>query len=236
MHANCCTGLERKLEDLRSVLTTWNKFKSLGLEEKQSLHSNPGNMKVHWQVPNACLHSVWPWYSLQSDPISISRIQYCKIINRASTGSWLHFQSTITWICNLLGGDQNHSGPAGILISSFDSRAKEINFTDITLKVSIWLHMERRVKADYARPISIQNPFQAKLDLELYYRYTPPKCRAFNFQCAWNFWTHTEKLVESMIRARVHKDRSQVKTLELIWTWKFLKGLVDCSENLTSRF
>jgi hypothetical protein len=60
MHANCCTGLERKLEDLRSVLTTWNKFKSLGLEEKQRLHSNPGNMKVHWQVPNACLHSVWP--------------------------------------------------------------------------------------------------------------------------------------------------------------------------------
>jgi hypothetical protein len=42
--------------------------------------------------------------------------------------------------------------------------------------------------------------------------------------------------VESTIRARVHKDSTQVKTLKLIWTWKFLKGLVDCSENLTSRF
>jgi hypothetical protein len=76
--------------------------------------------------------------------------------------------------------------------------------------------MERRVKAHYARPISIQNLFQAKLDLVLYYRYTAPKCSAFNFECAWNFLTHTEKLVESMFRARVHKDRTQVKTLEFI--------------------
>jgi hypothetical protein len=47
--------------------------------------------------------------------------------------------------------------------------------------------MERWVKAHCARPISIQNPFQAKLDLELYYRYPAPKCSAFNFECAWNF-------------------------------------------------
>ncbi|KAL2612297.1 hypothetical protein R1flu_023989 [Riccia fluitans] len=50
MHANCCTGLERKLSDLRLTMSDWRRFKNMTREEKR-------NQRIFWQAPKECLHS-----------------------------------------------------------------------------------------------------------------------------------------------------------------------------------
>ncbi|KAG6556994.1 hypothetical protein Mapa_001410 [Marchantia paleacea] len=50
MHANCCTGLERKLIDLRLTMADWRRFKSMTREEKKE-------HRIFWQAPKECLHS-----------------------------------------------------------------------------------------------------------------------------------------------------------------------------------
>lgn len=49
MQSNCCVGFKNKINDLRSVLDDWNKYKTLSPEEKES-----GNFT--WTVPRICLH------------------------------------------------------------------------------------------------------------------------------------------------------------------------------------
>lgn len=58
MHANCCTGLENKLADLRFSMEDWEKgknsppkFREVGT---QSRKMSP------WRAPRACKHSIWP--------------------------------------------------------------------------------------------------------------------------------------------------------------------------------
>ncbi|KAJ7526215.1 hypothetical protein O6H91_17G088400 [Diphasiastrum complanatum] len=51
MHANCCTGLERKLQDLRLVLDDWKRFKSMTPLEKFL-------GRVYWSAPRKCVHSL----------------------------------------------------------------------------------------------------------------------------------------------------------------------------------
>ncbi|KAJ7560632.1 hypothetical protein O6H91_04G137800 [Diphasiastrum complanatum] len=50
MHANCCTGLVRKIQDLRLVIEDWKRYKSMTDLEKQL-------QKVYWRAPRECLHS-----------------------------------------------------------------------------------------------------------------------------------------------------------------------------------
>ncbi|KAL3683387.1 hypothetical protein R1sor_001409 [Riccia sorocarpa] len=50
MHANCCTGLERKLIDLKLTMADWRRFKNMTREEKR-------NQRIFWQAPKECLHS-----------------------------------------------------------------------------------------------------------------------------------------------------------------------------------
>ncbi|KAJ7571359.1 hypothetical protein O6H91_01G160800 [Diphasiastrum complanatum] len=50
MHANCCTGLTRKLQDLRLVIEDWKRYKSMTDLEKQL-------QRVFWRAPRECLHS-----------------------------------------------------------------------------------------------------------------------------------------------------------------------------------
>jgi len=53
MHANCCTGLGNKVQDLRTALSAWEASKSLSpatITKKVDL----------WHVPDACRHSLWP--------------------------------------------------------------------------------------------------------------------------------------------------------------------------------
>jgi hypothetical protein len=53
MHANCCTGLDNKIKDLRKALKVWEHGKSSpGIIVKK-----PEQL---WHVPDACLNSVWP--------------------------------------------------------------------------------------------------------------------------------------------------------------------------------
>ncbi|KAJ3681982.1 hypothetical protein LUZ60_014555 [Juncus effusus] len=47
MHANCCIGLESKINDLRVMLEDWRSYMSLRPEVKQSGHFS-------WQVPQNC--------------------------------------------------------------------------------------------------------------------------------------------------------------------------------------
>jgi hypothetical protein len=58
MHANCCTGLDNKLADLRFSMEDWEKgknsppkFRKVGT---QSIKRSP------WRAPSACKHSIWP--------------------------------------------------------------------------------------------------------------------------------------------------------------------------------
>ena len=58
MHANCCTGLENKLADLRFSMEDWEtgkdsppKFRKVGNE---TITRSP------WRAPSACKHSIWP--------------------------------------------------------------------------------------------------------------------------------------------------------------------------------
>ncbi|KAI3442762.1 Glycosyltransferase [Psidium guajava] len=47
MHANCCFGLDSKLNDLRMMLEDWKDFMSLTPRLKRSLH-------LSWRVPDKC--------------------------------------------------------------------------------------------------------------------------------------------------------------------------------------
>lgn len=50
VHANCCYGLNNKLDDLRLILADWKLYKS----------ATPQERRVHrfsWSAPNVCLHS-----------------------------------------------------------------------------------------------------------------------------------------------------------------------------------
>lgn len=50
MHANCCYGLQNKLDDLRQILADWRKFRSMTPLEKRS-------QNLIWSAPKACLIS-----------------------------------------------------------------------------------------------------------------------------------------------------------------------------------
>ncbi|CAM6029363.1 unnamed protein product [Sphagnum balticum] len=50
MHANCCTGLQRKLQDLRLVKEDWKRFKEMPLQMKR-------HQRVYWRAPRLCLLS-----------------------------------------------------------------------------------------------------------------------------------------------------------------------------------
>ncbi|KAG0613036.1 hypothetical protein M758_6G071500 [Ceratodon purpureus] len=53
MHANCCTGLDNKVHDLRSALSDW--------EARKSLPPGVNTSEIElWHVPSACRHSLWP--------------------------------------------------------------------------------------------------------------------------------------------------------------------------------
>jgi hypothetical protein len=45
MHANCCVGLRRKINDLNVMLHDWRRFMSLQDKDKHS---------VSWSVPQNC--------------------------------------------------------------------------------------------------------------------------------------------------------------------------------------
>ncbi|XP_042435230.1 uncharacterized protein At4g15970-like isoform X1 [Zingiber officinale] len=47
MHANCCIGLNKKINDLRAMLDDWRKFMALSLDQRISSH-------VSWSVPQSC--------------------------------------------------------------------------------------------------------------------------------------------------------------------------------------
>ena len=51
MHANCCTGLGNKIQDLRRALDSWERNKSI---------PPPKEFVDMWRVPAACRHSKWP--------------------------------------------------------------------------------------------------------------------------------------------------------------------------------
>lgn len=50
MHANCCTGLQRKLMDLRLVMEDWRRFKLLTPQMKY-------HQRIYWRAPRQCLVS-----------------------------------------------------------------------------------------------------------------------------------------------------------------------------------
>ncbi|KAI5059356.1 hypothetical protein GOP47_0025675 [Adiantum capillus-veneris] len=50
MHANCCYGLQSKLDDLRQILADWRKFRSMTPSRKRF-------EKLMWSAPKACLSS-----------------------------------------------------------------------------------------------------------------------------------------------------------------------------------
>jgi hypothetical protein len=50
MHANCCTGLPRKIFDLKLTMADWSQYQSLTAEQKR-------DQRVFWQAPKECLHS-----------------------------------------------------------------------------------------------------------------------------------------------------------------------------------
>ncbi|MCO5575918.1 hypothetical protein L7F22_029725 [Adiantum nelumboides] len=50
MHANCCYGLQSKLDDLRQILADWRKFMSMTPSRKRF-------EKLTWSAPKACLSS-----------------------------------------------------------------------------------------------------------------------------------------------------------------------------------
>eukprot|EP00250_Pteridium_aquilinum_P018795 c24208_g4_i1 orf=401-1516(-) len=50
MHANCCYGLQNKLDDLRQILADWKKFRSTTPSKKRV-------EKLTWSAPKACLLS-----------------------------------------------------------------------------------------------------------------------------------------------------------------------------------
>ncbi|KAL2999279.1 hypothetical protein AAZX31_09G150900 [Glycine max] len=47
MHANCCVGLENKVNDLKLLLEDWNKYMALSENEKKQSHPS-------WSVPQLC--------------------------------------------------------------------------------------------------------------------------------------------------------------------------------------
>lgn len=50
MHANCCTGLQRKLHDLRLVMADWRRFKLMSPQMKH-------HQRIYWRAPRQCLLS-----------------------------------------------------------------------------------------------------------------------------------------------------------------------------------
>ncbi|CAK9212556.1 unnamed protein product [Sphagnum troendelagicum] len=50
MHANCCTGLQRKLKDLRLVKEDWKCFRQMSPQMKKL-------QRVYWRAPRQCLLS-----------------------------------------------------------------------------------------------------------------------------------------------------------------------------------
>ncbi|KAH8946065.1 hypothetical protein BDL97_12G073500 [Sphagnum fallax] len=53
MHANCCLGLQRKLDDLRLSLDDWASYKALSPQQKASDHI------ALWRAPKQCRKSKW---------------------------------------------------------------------------------------------------------------------------------------------------------------------------------
>jgi hypothetical protein len=52
MHANCCTGMDNKIKDLRQAWKDW--------EFSRSVASVNTSEDALWHVPDACKLSVWP--------------------------------------------------------------------------------------------------------------------------------------------------------------------------------
>lgn len=50
MHANCCTGLQRKLQDLRLVMADWKRYKLMSTQMKH-------HQRIYWRAPRLCLPS-----------------------------------------------------------------------------------------------------------------------------------------------------------------------------------
>lgn len=50
MHANCCTGLDRKIFDLKLTIADWAQYKEMSPQQKKQ-------ERVFWQAPKECLHS-----------------------------------------------------------------------------------------------------------------------------------------------------------------------------------
>ncbi|KAJ7975341.1 Glycosyltransferase [Quillaja saponaria] len=51
MHANCCVGLENKVDDLKLLLLDWRKYVALPPNEKQNSHPS-------WSAPKSCRGSI----------------------------------------------------------------------------------------------------------------------------------------------------------------------------------
>ncbi|CAL9756873.1 unnamed protein product [Musa acuminata subsp. burmannicoides] len=56
MHANCCIGLRRKIDDLRAMLDDWRKFVSLPPDTRIS-------RRFSWSVPRSCRYNINPYYN-----------------------------------------------------------------------------------------------------------------------------------------------------------------------------
>ncbi|CAM6104379.1 unnamed protein product [Calypogeia fissa] len=50
MHANCCTGLERKLFDLKLTISDWAQYQAMTRQQR-------AEQRIFWQAPKECLHS-----------------------------------------------------------------------------------------------------------------------------------------------------------------------------------
>ena len=58
IHANCCVGLQNKIQDLSLVLDDWNMYRSQNTTSEGQ--EKPKKSKASWQAPKACLNSIWP--------------------------------------------------------------------------------------------------------------------------------------------------------------------------------
>ncbi|KAK4283339.1 hypothetical protein QN277_000300 [Acacia crassicarpa] len=54
MHANCCVGLENKINDLKILLDDWKKYKALPNQHQNTTTTTTTNSPPHWTVPQRC--------------------------------------------------------------------------------------------------------------------------------------------------------------------------------------
>ena len=67
MHANCCVGLESKVNDLKILLEDWKKYMAMSENEKK--HSHPS-----WSVPQLCRLCKWLFLIINCFIFSINTI------------------------------------------------------------------------------------------------------------------------------------------------------------------